>query len=88
MRDVSSEFLFSVQTNRQVVELQLSADGLLDSVADTVDFNFEIADDLHQVLREIGSSLFHMGWWVPGEESGQRGTPWMISRTRRPTTNW
>lgn len=50
---VSSEFLFSVLTGRQVVELELSAEGLLDSVADALHFNFEIAEDLHKEFRRI-----------------------------------
>lgn len=50
---VSSEFLFSVLTDRQVVELELSAEGLLESVADALHFNFEIAEDLHREFRRI-----------------------------------
>jgi len=50
---VSSEFLFAILTNRQIVELQLSADGLLESVADALHFNFEIATELHQAFRKL-----------------------------------
>jgi hypothetical protein len=50
---VPAEFLFSLLTNRQVVELELSVDALLESVADALHFNFEIAEDLHKAFRAI-----------------------------------
>lgn len=50
---VSADFLFSVLTSRQIVELELSAEGLLNSVADALHFNFEIAEDLHREFRRI-----------------------------------
>lgn len=50
---VPLDFLLSLLTNRQVVELQISSDGMLDNVADAIHFNFEIAQELHAAFRAI-----------------------------------
>ena len=50
---VPRDFLLSILANRQVVELQLSSDGLLENAADALDFNIELATDLHQAFRKL-----------------------------------
>ena len=51
--EVPVDFLLGFLTGRQMVELELSADSLLDCTADALHFNYEIAHDLHQAFRKI-----------------------------------
>lgn len=51
--EVSIDFLLGLMTNRQRVELELSADSLLECAAEAFHYQFEIAGDLHRAFRKL-----------------------------------